>query len=479
MKTFYASLLAFALVGLALNAASGAEGAAPLRLATFRCDVTPPLGEPMVWVTALAKVETPLLAKGIILESGADRYVLCAFDWCLMGNHSELAFRQALARAAQTRPERVAVHCIHQHDAPYADEGAHRLLDSAPSPPPHLSDRFLSDVRARLARAAADALARLEPCDRVGFGQAAVERVASARRLRGANGKIIARMSTGAKVKAMAQAPEGDIDPDLRTITFARGERPLARLHYYATHPQTVSCDGRATADFVGDARESLEREEGVFQVYFTGCAGDVTVGKYNDATTAAYSGLRERLLGGMRAAVAATRFAPAAPPVWRTAQVAFPLRTDPEFLAQSRAWLADPKATDYQRVYAGAIRLAFYARQSRPVAVSSLQLGAIRILHLPGEPMLEFQKYAQRTAPGAFVAVAGLGDYGPAYICTDQAFKEGGYEPIATAVAPGSEQALKGAIRRLLGLDAANANEEPKPQPQAQAKTQTHAKEN
>jgi len=32
-------------------------------------------------------------------------------------------------------------------------------------------------------------------------------------------------------------------------------------------------------------AREELEKREGVFQVYFTGCSGDITAGKYNPGT--------------------------------------------------------------------------------------------------------------------------------------------------------------------------------------------------
>ena len=35
----------------------------------------------------------------------------------------------------------------------------------------------------------------------------------------------------------------------LRTITLASDGRPLVRLHYYATHPQTFCCDGRVSGD--------------------------------------------------------------------------------------------------------------------------------------------------------------------------------------------------------------------------------------
>ena len=98
-------------------------------------------------------------------------------------------------------------------------------------------------------------------------------------------------------------------------------------------------------------------------------------------------------------------------------------------------------------------MRLAYFERLNRPIQVSSLQMGNIHILHLPGEPMLDFQLFAQQAKPSAFVAVAGYGDAGPAYICTDQAIAEGGYEPSATNVGPGSEARLKNAIQGLLGL--------------------------
>jgi hypothetical protein len=97
-------------------------------------------------------------------------------------------------------------------------------------------------------------------------------------------------------------------------------------------------------------------------------------------------------------------------------------------------------------------MRLAFVERVDRPIQVSSLQIGKLHILHLPGEPMLEFQLFAQQARPADFAAVAGYGDCGPAYICTDKAIAEGGYEPSASNVGRGSEALLKQAIKALLG---------------------------
>lgn len=437
---------------LAILLAAGSLPAAPLRVAAFRCDATPPLGEPMIWATKLERVVTPLLAKGVVLEDGTNRYVLCAFDWCLIGNESHQSFREALARAVGTTTERVSVHSVHQHAAPYADEGAHRLLDAAPQPPAHLSADYLEQLRARLATAAAEAVKRLEVFDRIGAGQAKVERVASARRIHDANGKPLTRFSTAASNKAMAEAPEGDIDPMLKTITFARGDQPLARLHFYATHPQTFCCDGRASADFIGEAREVFEKAEAVPQIYFTGCAGDVTVGKYNDGSPEAYAGLKQRFGEGLKQAVVATRFEPARTISWRTDAVSFPLRAEKsKVVAESHAWLNDTNQSDALRVFKGAMRLAFVERLEHPVAISSIELGDVWIVNLPGEPMLEFQRFTQAQRPGRFVAVAGYGDCGPSYVCTEAALREGGYEPGASNVGPGGEQALREAIVRLL----------------------------
>jgi len=434
---------------------AGTASPARFRLATFRCDATPPLGETLVWLVKLETIKDPLWLKGVILEDGGQRYVLASLDWCLLCNESEWSFRETMARAAGTDASRVAIQCVHQHVAPYADEGAHRLLDGAPDSPPHLTTKFLDGLRARLGEAIGRAVEKLEPFDRVGTGMAKVERVASERRLKGPDGKIIVRGSTGGKNPALAEMPEGDIDPMIRTVTFARGDRPLARLHYYATHPQTISCDGSSSADFVGMAREAVETEEGVFQIYFTGCSGNVTVGKYNDETVEARKQLAARLRQGMRSSIAATQLAAFEQMIWRVEAVVLPVRTDAEFVNPSRAWLADPKAPQGNRVYKGAMRLATVARAKTPFHMTSLQVGRAHIVHLPGEPMLEFQRFAQEARPGDFVSVAGYGDCGSAYICTDRAFGEGGYEPTATNLAPGAEPLVKAAIGRLLGEKA------------------------
>jgi hypothetical protein len=363
-------------------------------------------------------------------------------------------FRRKTADAAGTKPSHVAVQTLHQHTAPMGDADAFRLLDEIEDPPPHLAPEFFDQAADRLAAAVKESLSRVEPFDSVGTGQAKVERVASTRRVPIEGGGIRVRWSSS-RDPGLQAAPEGRIDPVLKTITFAQGDRPLVRLHYYATHPQSFYGDPRASYDFPGIARQRLQEKEGIFQIYFTGCGGDVTAGKYNDGSPGARDALAARLLAGMEASIALTRFVPAGRIEWRTADVRLPLRSEPGYTsAESRATMANPQAAASTRIYRGAMRLAFAARIEEPITLSSLAIGPARILHLPGEAMVEFQLYAQRLMPEHFVAVAAYGDCGPGYICTEQAFGEGGYEPTDALVAPPSEAVLKGAIRQLLGVD-------------------------
>ena len=423
--------------------------AASLRVATFRSDATPPAGEPLIWVTPVGKVEDPLWAKGIVIDDGARRYVLCAIDWCGVGSSTHRLFRGKMAAAAGTGISRVALHSVHQHAAPYIDGDGYRLLSKLPNPPLIMSDRYLEDVTNRLAAAIKEAAARLEPFDQVGRGEARVERVASTRRVKAADGKILVRYSSTAKTPELVAYPEEPIDPFLRTVTLARAGRPLVRIHYYATHPQTFCCDGRVSGDFVSAAREAVEREQGVFQVYFTGCSGDVTVGKYNDGSTGAREQLAARLKKGLEASNASTRFAPAGPLRWTAVPLDLVARSD-QVMAAHRAFLADPAKTPADELYRSAIPVAFAARKE-PLEAVLLEIGPVRVLHLPGEPMLEFQNYARGLNLGRFVVVAGYGDISPGYLCTDKAYTEGGYEPSASNVAPGTEARVKEAIRKLL----------------------------
>jgi hypothetical protein len=142
--------------------------------------------------------------------------------------------------------------------------------------------------------------------------------------------------------------------------------KPLARLHYYATHPQSFYGDPRASADFVGHARERLEAKEGVFQIYFTGCGGDVACGKYNDASRRARDELESRFYAAMEASAPGTKLFPATSLAWRAEAMRLPARTDQGYTEpELRAVTANAKLDPRVRVYA-ACKLAYLRPASR-----------------------------------------------------------------------------------------------------------------
>jgi hypothetical protein len=254
------------------------------------------------------------------------------------------------------------------------------------------------------------------------------------------------------KDPALVAADEGLVDPWVRTVSFFSGEEPLARLHYYATHPQS-HYGKEISPDVPGFVRSRLEHEDHLPHLYFTGCGGNVAAGKYNDGSPGARDELVRRLLEGIQASIRSTTRVPVTSLEWKTAGVRFALRTEPPFLEEAfRKQLADAEEPPPNRLKA-ALALAWYDRlKSRPeVDCSRLRLGPVTILHLPGEAFVEYQIYAQSLRPEGFIAVAAYGEGGPGYICLDQSPAEGGYEPTASYVGPPSESRLKAAIRDLV----------------------------
>ncbi|MBN1908926.1 MAG: hypothetical protein JW818_04235 [Pirellulales bacterium] len=443
-------VVSLGIISLGLVATVSNCRAAELRVATFECEVTPPLnGHPLIITKPAKVIETPLLARGIVIDDGQKRYVLCALDWCGLCNSSYDLFREKIAQGAGADVSNVALQCVHQHTAPYTDGDVQKLLAHDEKIPLYVDFDYLEKASDALGAAVKKSLGQFEPFDRIGTGQAKVDRVASYRRMK-VDGKVQTRWSH-TKQPEIRDLPEGPIDPYLKTITLAQGDKALVRLHYYATHPQTFYKDARVSYDMSGMALKQLEEKDPAFQIYFTGCAGDVTVGKYNEGTPASRDELTSRLLAGMEASIAATKFRPAEALEWRTAKVRLPLQTDPGCTPADRlAEMNNKKAKPDNRVIAG-WRVSFNQRAERPFELSALRIGDVRILNLCGECLIEFQRYAQNQRPDEFVAVAAYGDLAPGYVCPDKAFDEGGYEPSASGSGRGAEAAMKKAIRQLL----------------------------
>src|SRR5262245_2158522 len=174
MRTFFClMLLVFSAV---VYSAEGADSPSGLKVATFDVDATPPVGSMMAYDKVLRQDDLPLRCRGIVLLGAGEPIVLCALDWIGLANEGNDAFRDALASAAGTSRQRVAVHSLHQHDAPDCDFTAEKLLKEVnASDLGRFDGTFARQVMERAAAAVRAAVATAQPVTHVGWGEADVK----------------------------------------------------------------------------------------------------------------------------------------------------------------------------------------------------------------------------------------------------------------------------------------------------------------
>jgi hypothetical protein len=451
---FPAALLAIAaLLSVPSVAVDASEPA--LKLAVFDVDATPPLGSALAYDPVKRLDELTLRCRGVVLLGAGKPVVLCAVDWIGIANEGHDAFRDALAKAAGTTRDRVAVHTVHQHDAPGCDFMTERILRELGSKD---LGRFDGTFHRQVIRQAADAatlsLLRAQPVTHYGWGAADVKEVASNRRIPGPDGRIRATRYTATKDPALRAEPEGVIDPQVSLVSFWNGDRPLAVLSYYACHPQSYYRTGVPSPDFPGIAR--FIRGQAVpeaLHVHFNGAGGNIGAGKYNDGANENRMVLALRLAEGMKKAWASTQRHPlaACDLGWQTVPVRLPVAPHLNAAELVRTIKAQPS-----RAYIGAAEQLAWLKRSESghaIDIACLRVGTVRVLHMPGELFVEYQRAAKATRRDLHVCMAAYGDCGTGYIGTTAAYREGGYEtsPGVSNVAPEAEPVLMSAMRKLL----------------------------
>jgi hypothetical protein len=438
-----------------LASSVAATGAAPLRIAPFHFEVTPPIGHPLCggWKTPMIDCADALEAIGYVLLGAGKPIVICAVDWTGILNEAHVAWRAALAEAADTTPDRVAVQCVHQHDAPFVCLHTERLLAEQHDGLRNVEAEFFEQCLQRARAAVKAALPKARPVTHIAAGESVVERVASNRRAAiGPDGKVSHTRWSSCTEPELIGLPEGLIDPLLKTVAFYDGSQKVVACHYYATHPLSYYGQGHVTSDFAGLARKQRQQDEpGCTHIYFTGCAGNITAGKYNDGTPQTRVLLTQRIYQGIVASEKELRPAPITSVAWKTHEI-LPL-VNPAFAeTEQRAVLTDKQALPVWRILA-AMRLAWMARTGRrvPIVLSALRANNIAILHLPGECFVEYQLRAQQMDREHFVATAAYGDGGPWYVPVKEAYPQGGYEVDVANCADAVDDLLTRGIRDLL----------------------------
>jgi hypothetical protein len=427
-----------------------------LHLAPFRFDVTPPKGHSCCggWITPVVAVDDALEAVGFVLLGAGKPIVVCAVDWTGLLNEAHVEWRQALAEAAGTTPDRVAVQCVHQHNAPLACLEAERIVDAQGDLPHIVEVDYFRRCLERGRQAVTEALKKAEPLTHVAHGQAKIDKVASNRRVfRDENGHVKAMRGSSCRDPKLIALPDGLIDPWMKTVAFYSGQRKLASCHYYATHPMSYYGDGRVTSDFAGLARKQRQQDEpDCLHLYFTGCAGNISAGKYNDGSHEARPILTQRVYEGIVASERDLQPQPIDRVSWNTAEI-LPAPRD-TLSIDSLIQQIDDKSGQVVARNRPSYMLSWLRRleQKIPIVLSSLHVNQTSLLHLPGECFIEYQLRAQKIGVERFVATAAYGDGGPWYIPVKEEYPNGGYEVSVAFGDPSIDDVITAGMQALLG---------------------------
>ena len=403
--------------------------AAPFSIVTFSADVTVPIGHGMMGGLWKAKsVADPLYAKGVVVLGGEKPVVLVSVDWCEIRNESFDRWREALAKAAGTTRERVFVSAIHQHEAPITDLEAQRILERLKLNGSICDLSFHEKAVQRVVTALIQSLKEPQRFTHLGLGKAKVEKIASNRRYILPDGKVsFGRGSASGRNVLAANAPEGTIDPWLRTVSFWNGEQAIAALSTYAVHPMSYYRTGEVSADFPGMARDQRQKETpACMQIYFSGASGNVTAGKYNTGDRKNRTVLASRLHQAMELAWKNTLLTPVKKIGFRNAKLNLKPRNHSGFTTKDFEAKLIKDTNPWQQCLA-AMGLSWRQRCERgqPVDIPVLDFGVVQMLLLPGESYVEFQLAAQKMRPNSFVWVAGYGEGGTGYIPTEKHWEE------------------------------------------------------
>ena len=160
-------------------------------LARFEVNATPPMGHSLCggWIKPVEAVDDPLFLRGVVLLGAGMPIVLAALDWTGVMDESHRLWIEALADAAHTTPDRVALHSVHQHNAPFIDREGNALLKKADASPLLYDEPFVDDLVKRAADAVRESLTPAKPVTSLRVGKAEVVQVASNRRVIGPDGK--------------------------------------------------------------------------------------------------------------------------------------------------------------------------------------------------------------------------------------------------------------------------------------------------
>ncbi|MEX1232170.1 MAG: neutral/alkaline non-lysosomal ceramidase N-terminal domain-containing protein [Planctomycetaceae bacterium] len=236
-----------------------------LQAGVGRVCITPPVGIRLMGYTVQEcvsdSVERDLTATALVLSDGKIKVVLLACDLLFIQSPHVERIRQRVGDELHIPADNVLINTSHTHLGPMfpgwqADTPAQQRIQ----------ERYLAVLEESLTGVAMMADKRLQPA-RIGAGKGHAP-IGINRRERLPDGRVV-----------IGENPEGPVDHDVGVIRIDDlAGRPIATIMIAAAHtivlgPKT----SQLSPDYVGPAREIVERATGAASLFFQGAAGNVS----------------------------------------------------------------------------------------------------------------------------------------------------------------------------------------------------------
>ena len=415
-----------------------------MKAGVFEVDVTPEIGGPIAFGIN-EKTDSSIFIRGVIIDDSKKRVVVASCDFLYIWGNAYDQMKKVIAKSAGTSSQNVFLHSVHQHDSVNIAielNDIHKKYRGIEVTP--LS--YYKKINKTLEEATVKAVQKMKTVKNIASAERRISGLASNRRLLDENGKVYAMRWSMCHDPKLQSEPTGLIDPMLKTIALIGGNnKPLAVMHFYASHPMTAYGRNMCSADVPGVALDYAKKHycKDVPQIYFTGCGGNTTFGKYSlENKEKSLRILGERL--GKELLENCKQLEKKSVGAISVKNSTFELPLKPEL--NEKELLEKIKKTENP---GEAILLSTRLEAVRnwekwkKLNITRLSIGDdIHMLALPSETVVEYQLYAQTLVPEKFLACAAYANSSYGYIPTANMYDEGGYEPadasITTAEAEG-----------------------------------------
>ncbi|MHB1354399.1 MAG: hypothetical protein ACYCZF_00320 [Anaerolineae bacterium] len=367
-------------------------------------------------------VRDNLYANAIAFTNGAETVLILATDLVSFDLEGNTELKGAIRAATGLALNSIITNTSHTHAGPMVVRNAYQPFEAA----------YFGSLLVNCAQVARQALATLSPAT-LHVGAAPLD-IGKNRRFRTSEGVV-----------AMVPNPVGQTLPEVTVWRFKRacGEDVLlwsAPIHGVVMHEDNLLISG----EWMGAAVRNVEAAQpGVKAVFLQGCCGDQN--PYRELNSFDQVDAIGCTAGqAIRVALRDSREVAALPLVNRYTEVSLPVDQD--------------KLPPDPALIPGGPRPQRPPRDHQNVPLHGLRLGDALLAGMAGEPFVEYAHYGRSVSPAASTMILGYTDSTINYLPTDQAYREGGYEPGAwiwypegKPWLPGIEGILKGALSAMI----------------------------